>query len=276
MSMVKTGLIGCPVSHSLSPVIHGYWLSHYRIEGEYGLYDIVPPALEETLSIWKKNAPLRGVNVTVPHKQAVMPMMDQLDATAKTIGAVNTITVNADGTWHGANTDAYGFMAHLKAEIPDYLPLLKHAVVLGAGGAARAIVYALVTAGAERMTILNRSEEKAQELARYFGVESAAMERLPEILPQASLLVNTTSAGMKGNAPLVLPMALLPHDAAVYDIVYAPLVTPLLAEAHAHNLATIDGLGMLLYQAQKSFEKWHGILPEVTPELRTLVLEKIA
>lgn len=273
MPAVNTGLIGHPVSHSLSPLIHGYWRTLYNKEGEYRLIDIDPERLQAELAALKKT-PLRGVNVTVPHKQHVMHALDTIDDTAKAIGAVNTI-ISAQGRWHGTNTDAYGFIAHLQAEIPDWKPVLNHCVVIGAGGAARAAIYALKQAGAARVTILNRTETKAAELAAIFRCEHAAMERANEYFPTATLLVNTTSAGMKNKDPLMLPMATLPQSAVVYDIVYAPLVTPLLAEAHAYNLATIDGLGMLLYQAQGAFEAWHGVRPEVTPELRAKVLEHI-
>lgn len=272
--MEHTGLIGHPVSHSLSPVIHGYWLRMHGIEGDYTLHDIAPEALTTTLEHWRKKTPLRGVNVTVPHKQSVIPFMDRMDAAAQAIGAVNTIRID-NGEWHGTNTDAYGFMAHFNAEMPDYAKRLNHAVVLGAGGAARAAIHALKCESVERITILNRTYDTARTLAAEFDVEAAPMESAADILLTADMLTNTTSAGMKGNAPLLLPMASLPLHAVVYDIVYAPLVTPLLAEAHAYNLATVDGLGMLLYQAQKAFEYWWGVLPAVTPELRAAVVQTL-
>lgn len=269
-----TGLIGHPVAHSLSPLIHGYWRAQYGIGGTYELFDIAPETLRAELEKMKKT-PLRGVNVTVPHKQTVMIVLDSMDETANAIGAVNTVLAR-EGKWHGTNTDAYGFITHLKAEIPDWQKALEHCTVIGAGGAARAIIYALKDAGARRITLLNRTEEKARELAQAFGCESAPMELAQAPLVTTTLLVNTTSAGMKGNAPLLLPLSRLPQGAVVYDIVYAPLLTPLLAEAHALNLATVDGLGMLLYQAQGAFSHWHGVRPEVTPALRAMILEKIA
>lgn len=274
MKTALTGLIGHPVAHSLSPLIHGYWRAQHGIEGSYDLFDIAPDMLQAELQEMKKT-PLRGVNVTVPHKQSVMQALDSVDETAKIIGAVNTV-VSQQGKWHGTNTDAYGFMAHLNAEIPDWQPTVSHCAVIGAGGAARAIVHALKEAGAGRITILNRTEGKAKELAHAFGCDSAPMELAQDILATTALLVNTTSAGMKDNAPLALPLARLPQDAVVYDIVYVPLLTPLLAEARALNLATVDGLGMLLYQAQGAFEHWHGVRPAVTPELRAMILEKLA
>lgn len=272
--MEHTGLIGHPVSHSLSPVIHAYWLRTHGIEGDYTLHDIAPETLATTLERWRKKMPLRGVNVTVPHKQSVIPFLDSMDDAAQAIGAVNTIRID-NGTWHGTNTDAYGFMAHFKAEMPDYATRLNHAVVLGAGGAARAAIHALKCEGIGRITILNRTFDTARALAAQFDVEAAPMEKAADILASADVLTNTTSAGMKGNAPLLLPIAALPLHAVVYDIVYAPLVTPLLAEAHAYNLATVDGLGMLLYQAQKAFECWWGVLPSVTPALRAAVLKTL-
>ncbi len=274
MTAQNTGLIGHPVSHSLSPLIHGYWRTQYNVAGEYGLHDIAPEHFATDIEKLKKT-PLRGLNVTVPHKEKIVPFLNSIDETAKTIGAVNTL-VNEQGEWRGTNTDAFGFMEHLKAEIADWEPVIQQCVVVGAGGAARAILYALKEAGAARITLLNRTREKAEQLAREFRTECAAMEEAAEYLKTATLLVNTTSAGMKQNPPLLLPMLQLPPDAVVYDIVYAPLITPLLAEAHALNLATIDGLGMLLYQAQGAFEQWHGVRPAVTPELRALCLEALA
>ncbi len=271
--MQTTGLIGHPVAHSLSPKIHSYWLRQHGIEGAYCLYDIAPEALAEGWEKLKKT-PLRGLNVTVPHKQAVMALVGDVDDTARTIGAVNTITCD-NGTWHGSNTDAYGFITHLKHAQPDNAELFQHTVVLGAGGAARAAVYALKQEGAARITIINRTYETAAALAQECGVEASTMDGAAHVFATASLLTNTTSAGMKANAPLVLPMEALPAQTVVYDIVYAPLVTPLLADAAARGLATVDGLGMLLYQAQKAFALWWGVTPEVTEELRTYVLKEM-
>lgn len=273
MTAALTGLIGHPVAHSLSPLIHDYWRAQHGIKGRYELFDIAPGTLQAELQKMKKT-PLRGVNVTVPHKQSVIQALDSVDETATAIGAVNTVIAD-NGKWHGTNTDAYGFMAHLKAEVTGWQATLTHCTVIGAGGAARAIVHALKETGAGCITILNRTEEKAQELAHSFGCDAAPMEQAQDILATTTLLVNTSSAGMKNNAPLTLPLARLPQEAVVYDIVYVPLLTPLLAEARALNLATVDGLGMLLYQAQGAFEHWHGVHPAVTPELRAMILEKL-
>jgi shikimate dehydrogenase len=197
-----------------------------------------------------------------------------VDDIARAMGAVNTLT-QENGAWHGSNTDAYGFITHVKQCQPNATELFRHAVVLGAGGAARAAIYALKQEGAARITILNRTHATAKVLAQEFSVEAAPMDAASEVFATASLLANTTSAGMKTNAPLVLPIAALPAHAVVYDIVYAPLVTPLLADAQARGLATVDGLGMLLYQAQKAFTLWWGITPEVTESLRAHVLREV-
>jgi shikimate dehydrogenase len=213
-----------------------------------------------------------GFNVTVPHKLAVMEHLDQRDATATKIGAVNTVTRVGD-TLVGSNTDAYGFIMNLREGLGDLTPYLKNIVILGAGGATRAAIVALKDAGAQTITLTNRSAEKAQTLADEFGVAALPWSVRNNLLAEATLLINTTSLGMEGQPELSIDVSLLPESAAVHDIVYAPLETELLKNARARGLKTVDGLGMLLYQAQKAFELWHGVLPEVTPELRTIILK---
>ena len=271
MTLKLTGLIGYPTAHSLSPHIHAYWFAKYNIEGEYKLLTTKPARLRQTmLHMRKKHA--AGLNVTVPHKQAVMEYLDAIDDTAKTIGAVNTIT-NENGRFIGTNTDAYGFLANLKETLGDLTPYLKDVVFLGAGGATRASIVALKKAGAGTITLLNRTQETAQTLADAFNIVSLPWEVRNDALAEATLLVNTTSLGMEHHPALTIDLTLLPPTAAVHDIVYAPLETELLHAARLRGHPTVDGLGMLLCQAQKAFETWHGMLPEVTQELRTHIVQ---
>lgn len=269
-----TALIGHPVSHSLSPTIHAHWLEVHGIEASYRLLDVAPSEMKEAIENMRKKMPLRGMNVTVPHKERIIPYLESVDDTARAIGAVNTVVVE-DGKWHGTNTDAYGFITHLLTHAPKLKANLNHAVVLGAGGAARAAVYALKQAGAARITILNRTYANAQQLGTEMGAEAAPMAQAEAMFATADLLANTTSAGMKGIAPLELPLQALPTHAVVYDIVYAPRETELLKQAAARGLHTVDGLGMLLFQAQKAFEAWWGVLPAVDAGLMQAVEDEL-
>ena len=272
MSARITGLIGYPTEHSLSPVIHGYWLKKYHIEAEYKLFTTPPSRLRQTmLHMRKKN--VLGVNITVPHKQAVMEYLDAVDDVAERIGAVNTV-INKNGRFIGSNTDAYGFMANLKAALTNFLPYQSCALVLGAGGAARAVIAALKEAGVARIMLTNRTSENAHALAAHMGCEPLVWNAKEEALKEVALLVNTTSLGMKANPPLELTLDTLPQSAAVCDIVYAPRITALLNDAAARGNKTVSGLGMLVYQAQKAFELWHGVMPEVTEELFAMLEAK--
>lgn len=281
--MSITGLIGYPVSHSLSPRIHSYWIAEHGLEAEYKLFTTPPPRLRQTiLHMRKKN--VTGFNITVPHKQAVIEYLDGLDDTAQRIGAVNTV-VNRDGKFIGSNTDAYGFITNLKNGLGDMNPYLERIVLLGAGGATRAALVALLDAGAKHITLTNRTAEKAEALAFEFAptaqktgatLVTAPWDDREKLLRETNLLINTTSLGMVSHHLLHLDVKQLPREAAVHDIVYAPLETELLKNAAKRGLKTVDGFGMLLYQAQKAFELWHGILPEVTPKLRAHVLQETA
>lgn len=274
-----TGLIGYPVSHSLSPRIHAYWIAEHKLEGDYKLFTTAPARLRQTiLHMRKKN--VAGVNITIPHKQNVIEFLDSVDETAKKIGAVNTI-INKNGKFVGTNTDAYGFITNLREGLTgaidgDIQPYLKQVVMLGAGGATRAACVALKEAGAINITLINRSNEAAVTLAGHFGIASLPWEARSEALAEATLLINTTSLGMQDYDTLEIDLSKLPKAAAVYDIVYAPLETELLKNAKNNGHKTVDGLGMLLYQAQAAFEKWYGVKPSVTKELRKHVLEKNA
>ena len=274
-----TGLIGYPVSHSLSPRIHAYWIAEHNLASDYKLFTTPPARLRQTMLHMRKKNTL-GVNITVPHKQNVIEYLDSVDEYAKKIGAVNTV-INKDGKFVGSNTDAYGFITNLREGLTgkvdgDITPYLKNVVILGAGGATRAACVALKEAGAITITLVNRSNESAVTLASHFGVGSLPWEARSEALADATLLINTTSLGMQDYDTLEIDLAKLPKDAAVHDIVYAPLETELLKKAKKRGHKVVDGLGMLLYQAQAAFEKWHGVRPAVTKALRTHVLETAA
>lgn len=274
MSAQVTGLIGWPVAHSLSPVIHQYWRERHGIAGTYELIPIDPASMERGIRSLKARG-VRGFNVTVPHKERIAAFLDITDNVAEQIGAVNTV-VRDGATWRGTNTDAYGFLAHLREQVPALVPVLSRVVVLGAGGAARAVVQALREAGAGSVLLLNRTRATADALAAEFGVKTGDWAERDALLADATLLVNATSLGMIGKEPLRINLGAMAPTAAVYDIVYAPLETPLLAQARQRGLIAIDGLGMLLYQAQRAFEEWHGVLPAVDAALRAHVLAALA
>ena len=266
-------VIGWPVKHSRSPVIHGYWLERYGLDGAYGKEAVSPDALGSFL----KDLPGRGYvgcNVTLPHKEAALHAAKKTDEAARAIGAANTLWLDAGGTLNAGNTDAYGFMTNLEAASLQWRPASGPAVVLGAGGAARAVLFGLLAAGVPRIVLANRTYEKAETLAAAFGpkVEAIAWEDRASALSGVTLLVNTTSLGMTGQPPLDIDLSALPAHAVVSDIVYVPLETRLLAEAKARGLKTVDGLGMLLHQAVPGFERWFGVRPEVTPDLRARIV----
>ncbi len=271
----RAGVIGWPVAHSRSPKLHGFWLQQYGLAGRYDKLPVPPEDLAAFIADLPKEPGFRGVNVTIPHKVAVLPMMDAVDAVARRIGAVNTVVVQPDGSLHGSNTDAFGFLESLKADAPaGWRPDAGPALVLGAGGASRAIVVALLDAGVSDLRIANRSIEKAEALAAEFGhaVRPVAWDKRAEAVAGINLLVNTTSLGMSGQPPLEIALDDLPASALVNDIVYSPLVTDLLARAKARGNAAVDGLGMLLHQGRPGFAAWFGVAPAVTPELRAAVL----
>lgn len=266
------GVMGWPVAHSLSPRLHGYWLEHYRIDGIYMPLAVAPEDLPAALSALPALG-FRGVNLTLPHKEPALPICDEVDDLAQRIGAVNTIVVH-EGKLVGSNSDAFGFLESMRADAPDWRVEAAPAVVLGAGGAARAVVTALADAGAPEVRIVNRTRERAEALAASLGgaVSVRVWAQRSAALADAGLLVNTTTLGMAGQPPLDLDLAALPDQALVTDIVYAPLVTPLLAAARDRGNPIVDGLGMLLHQARPGFEAWYGRRPEVTPALRAFVL----
>ncbi len=275
-ALPRAGVIGWPVAHSRSPKLHGYWLKQYGLEGRYDRLPVPPEGLAEFMAALRAgwNEGFRGVNVTIPHKEAVLPFLDEVDERARRIGAVNTITLRPDGSLHGQNTDAFGFYENLIAGAPHWQPGAAPAVVLGAGGSARAICVALLDAGLPGITLVNRSVDRAEALADSLGgpISVASWAAAPLALQGAGLLVNTTALGMTGQPPLELALDELPPEAVVNDIVYAPLQTDLLRRAAARGNRVVDGLGMLLHQGRPGFAAWFGTWPEVTDGLRAAVL----
>ncbi|MER9075573.1 shikimate dehydrogenase [Mesorhizobium sp. M0904] len=270
----KAFVTGHPIAHSRSPKIHGHWLAKYGIDGVYEAIDVAPEAFAEFLQTLQAQG-YRGGNVTIPHKEAAFALAERRDADAEQIGAVNTLWFENGELW-GGNTDAHGFAANLDEYAPGWAAN-GPAVVLGAGGAARAVIHALKQRGINDIRIVNRTLARAQELRDRFGagVSAHGMAATGEFLEDAGLLVNTTALGMHGNEGLSADPGRLPDRAIVTDIVYVPLETPLLATAKARGLRTVDGLGMLLHQAVPGFERWFGIRPEVTAELRQMIIADI-
>lgn len=266
------GVIGHPVGHSRSPRLHGFWLDAYGIDGAYIPMDVAPENFEAVLRALPKMG-FRGANITVPHKEAAFRLVDELDDDARAIGAVNTIICKDDGRLIGRNTDGYGFIANLRANAATWRAGAGPAVVLGAGGAARGVIHALLAAGVPQVRIANRTAARARAMAEEMGdrVEAIAWDERGAALADAALLVNTTSLGMTGQPPLEIDLSDLAADAVVTDIVYSPLETSLLAAARARGNPVVDGLGMLLHQAVPGFEAWFGVRATVTEELRRFV-----
>ncbi len=267
------GVIGWPVGHSRSPRLHGYWLDKLGIDGAYVPLAVRPEDFGQVLRALPRMG-FRGANVTVPHKEQALALVDHVEPLARRIGAVNTLVVREDGAIEGRNTDAFGFLENLRHGAPHWRAATGPAVVLGAGGAARAVCAALVDAGVPEIRLINRSAARAEQVAADMGGRFAVLgwDRLEGALEGAALLVNTTTLGMTGQPPLDIDLSPLPAHAVVNDIVYAPLMTDLLVAAAARGNKVVDGLGMLLWQAAPGFEAWFGQRPEVTPALRDFVL----
>lgn len=270
---IKAGVIGWPVEHSLSPRLHGYWLDKYAIDGVYLPLPVAPGDVEVAIRALPKLG-FAGANVTVPHKEQAYRMVDHLSTTARMIGAVNTIVCQEDGSLSGDNTDAFGFLENIRDNVPQWHAWAQPALVLGAGGAARAVVAALIDAGCPEIRLTNRTGERAGELAAHFGakVHVVPWNDRNGATDGAGLLINTTTLGMTGKPPLDIEIAGLRDDAVVNDIVYAPLETPLLGAARGRGLTAVDGLGMLLHQARPGFHAWFGVHPDVDADLRAHVL----
>lgn len=265
-------VIGHPIGHSRSPLIHGYWLEQHGIAGAYGKRDVPHAELFSFVDDIRQGR-LLGCNVTVPHKVAVMDLVDHVSPVARAIGAANTLWCADDGV-HATNTDVSGFMAHLEVSAPQWRADAGPAVVIGAGGAARAIVYGLREAGVPYIRVINRTLAKAEALRDDFGdrVTPVVFDAVQEALSDARLVVNTSSLGMIGQPELAIDLSPVPTGGVVVDIVYAPLETALLRQARQRGLVAVDGLGMLLHQAVPGFELWFGIRPTVSPELRSMIV----
>ena len=268
------GVMGWPVAHSRSPRLHGYWLRQYGIDGAYIPLPVRPEHFMDALRALPKLG-FAGANVTVPHKETALAGVDRCSAEARRIGAVNTIVAMSDGTLEGRNTDSFGFLENLRSARPGWRASAGPALILGAGGSARAAAAALLDDGVPELRIANRSAERAEKLATDLGglITVCPWNQRTAAMSDVTLLVNTTTLGMAGQPPLELPLDRLPNGAVVSDLVYVPLETPLLAAARARGNAAVDGLGMLLHQARPGFAAWFGVEPEVTPELRAFVLD---
>lgn len=273
---VMAGVMGWPVAHSRSPVIHNHWIRQYGLNGSYGLFPVRPERLEAALRGLSALG-MAGCNITLPHKVQAMQWVDHVDPLGQRMGAINLVVVQADGALHGFNTDGYGFIQSLRDAKPDWRADAGPIVVLGGGGAARAIVLSLIDAGASSIRLINRTRSKAQALADEFGPAMTVCDwsERHDALAGAAMLVNSTDQGMHGKTDLDLQLDALPTDALVCDAIYIPLETTLLASARARGNLTVNGLGMLLNQARPAFKAWFGVDPEVTPALREALIATI-
>ena len=266
------GVMGWPVEHSLSPRLHGYWLTRYGIDGAYVPFAVDPSRFGDAMR-GLVGLGFAGTNVTVPHKESAFALVDEASEVAIRAGAVNTVIAREDGSLFGTNTDGFGFIENLRDAQPGWSARGGPAVVFGAGGAARAICAAILDAGAPRVRLVNRTRERAEILAKQVGgpIDVIAWDQRDWSLMDATLVVNTTTQGMHGRPPLDINLDRLPQNATVTDIVYTPLITPLLRAAQARGNSIVDGLGMLLHQGRPGFAAWFGVDPEVTTDLRDFV-----
>jgi shikimate dehydrogenase len=273
--MKKACVIGWPIAHSRSPLIHNHWLKTYGIMGLYEKREVKPEDLSTFLNHLHANGYV-GCNVTIPHKQAAIACVSTIDDIVKKTGSLNTIYTE-QGLLNATSTDGEGFYQNLITNVPDTNLSGKTAVILGAGGSARAVIERLQRANMAKIHVINRTQARAQEMATVFGTKviPSPTSALTELLKSTDLLVNTTSQGMKGQPELDIDLSGLPKRAIVADLIYVPLKTKLMEQAEARGLKTVGGLGMLLHQAVVGFEKWFGIKPEVTPELYRLVARDI-
>ncbi|MFC6636167.1 shikimate dehydrogenase [Sulfitobacter sp. JBTF-M27] len=267
------GVIGSPIAHSKSPQLHRHWLKTYGIEGYYIPMDVVAQDLEEVVRTLPKMG-FVGVNVTIPHKEAILSIADLVTDRAILIGAANTLIFRKDGKIHADNTDGYGFLENLKTGAPNWTPKSGPAAVLGAGGAARAVIASLLDAGVPEIMLSNRTRVRAEKLKSDFGSRVRIFDwvQAGNMLANAALVVNTTSLGMIGKGEMRVPLDGLRKESVVTDLVYAPLKTKLLEAAEEAGCVTVDGLGMLLHQAVPAFERWFGKRPEVDRTTRAAAL----
>jgi len=270
------GVMGWPVAHSRSPLIHNHWIRHHHLNGAYGLFTVNPNNLEAAIRGLQALG-LAGCNITIPHKINAMAYVDSVHPLAQRMGAINTIMVQSDGTLHGFNHDGFGFIQSLLESQPHWKADTGPIVVIGAGGAARGIVVSLLDSGATDIRIINRTHSKAEELAHLFGppVTAFKWQEREDALTNATLLINTTNQGMQGEHALDLSLDNLPTTALVFDAVYIPMETSLLKDARLRGNTTLNGLGMLLHQARPAFHAWFGVMPEVTPALYKEIAQTI-
>ncbi len=266
------GLMGWPVAHSRSPDIHNHWMAEHGLRGAYVLLPVAPGNLQQALRALPVLG-FAGCNLTIPHKVAAMALVDRIEPAARRIGAINTVVVQADGSLSGVNNDGFGYVESLRDEMPGWRADAGPVAVIGAGGAARAVLVGLAEQGAREIRLCNRSEDKARQLAAELGgpIRAVPWGQRHTALADVALLVNTTSQGMSGQAPLDLSLDALPAHALVSDLVYVPLLTPLLVAARARGNPTVGGLGMLLHQARPAFAAWFGTMPSVTAALRARI-----
>jgi shikimate dehydrogenase len=276
MTVRRACVIGHPVAHARSPLIHRYWLAEHKIEGDYGREDVPPEKIDAFLANFARSGYVGG-NITLPHKEAAFRALTRAEPVAAALRAVNAIWLE-DGRLAGTNTDVHGFLANFDEARPGWSNRAEQAVVLGAGGGARAVVYGLLQRNVGRVVVVNRTPGRAKAIADEFGerVNVASFEELRSLLGRTDILVNATKLGMTGQPPLEIDVATMRDGAIVYDIVYVPLETTLLAAARARGLQSIDGLGMLLHQAVPAFERWFGIKPAVSEGLREALLADLA
>lgn len=269
----RAAVFGFPVSHSLSPVLHGFWLKTYGIAGSYGAMAVMPGDLKSALQMVRDRG-FAGCNLTMPHKEAALPLMDAHDESCLMSGAVNTV-VNRDGKLTGYNSDGFGFVESLRQQAPQWQG--GRVVILGTGGAARGIIASLRAHGADDFVLVNRTRAKAARIVQQFDLAADVVdwEDRAAALTGATLLINCTALGMEGEPPLDLPLDTLDEKAVVADIVYKPLVTPILQQARARGLATVEGLPMLMHQGRLGFEHWFGVDPAVTPDLQAALVARM-
>jgi shikimate dehydrogenase len=266
------GVMGWPVAQSRSPIMHNYWIEKYNINGRYVPLPVAPGGVTDAVRGMRALG-FRGCNVTMPHKQSVMPLLDRIDDTAKRMGAVNCIVINADGTMSGTNNDGNGYFYSLLDTAPGFKADAGPIAILGAGGAARAVLVALIERGAREIRLINRTFERAEQIAAELGgpIKAYPWERRSDLIGDVALLTNATNQGMTGKPALDISLDRLPQQALVSDLIYVPPETPFLKTARARGNVTVNGLGMLLHQARPAFKAWFGVMPDVTADLRATI-----
>jgi shikimate dehydrogenase len=270
---ILAGVMGWPIAQSRSPILHNYWIEKYKLNGRYVPLAVRPERLADAIRGLSALG-FRGCNLTMPHKQYAMTMVDHLTDTAKRIGAVNCIIVSDDGKLSGTNNDGNGYVLSVQEIAPQWNPSDGPIAILGAGGAARALIVALLERGAHEIRLINRTFEKAERLAKEFGaaIKPIAWDKRDGAIGDVALLTNATNQGMTGNPPLEISLAQLSKKTLVSDLIYVPPETPFLTAAKARGNVTINGLGMLLHQARPAFQAWFGVMPDITPELRAAIM----